>query len=630
MPTLLELFQKQKLSNGQTAAQKYEVQNSKDNKPSSANGILNATIFPLQQIARRNLSNRIGETLIEEETTGLRVLNTLASPVTYGTEIIRLTSQTTEMVDVMNATNKKFGAQNASGILSGILNTVRDAPSKLLSKIGQPFPQAMIPSRIITNQNFIDANVQDKIGVLNDIKKDGAGSLLGKFLKQNAQGSFNQLGSQILGGGIKLAKDSLKNILLGARKEGQNKLGEKTSGYIDVYSTIYPETINRHELLFTLPHLSYSEDIKYSDTLDQNNNDDINNRNDLSTRLTILKDKLPQKNLKRKVGFNSVINNGKGQYGYNYKTKQFDRYSGFGSEANSVGLDVHDNSLESKRGFNYNTINENGNQDSFNNYTDDLNKVRTYKEGKDVKTKINDKENTFIEDLDFISLKFYSVYKQTFVPFRATISGLTETFSPSWESNKYIGNPFNFYTYNSIERSVSFKFVVYSLSVDEHKAAWDRIRFLSSLVYPQAFGNTSKYVVPPFIKLSLGDIYNKKEGFIESLTYTIDDNTPWEIGLNGDTSNYKLPTMINVDITIKFVESASTVGVSVPVNLYGFGSKADDVKNNIDGSGNVIPKEMPKTQPSIQNENAAGSNTKSKKENAISSKLSANANILNN
>ena len=155
MPTLLELFQKQKLSNGQTAAQKYEVQNSKDNKPSSANGILNATIFPLQQIARRNLSNRIGETLIEEETTGLRVLNTLASPVTYGTEIIRLTSQTTEMVDVMNATNKKFGAQNASGILSGILNTVRDAPSKLLSKIGQPFPQAMIPSRIITNQNFI-------------------------------------------------------------------------------------------------------------------------------------------------------------------------------------------------------------------------------------------------------------------------------------------------------------------------------------------------------------------------------------------------------------------------------------------------------------------------------------------
>ena len=178
-----------------------------------------------------------------------------------------------------------------------------------------------------------------------------------------------------------------------------------------------------------------------------------------------------------------------------------------------------------------------------------------------------------LDDYDFVTLKFWSVAKAAAVNFRATISGLSETLTPSWDTNRFVGNPFSFYTYNSIERSVTFNFKVYSLSYDEHIAAWQRLNFLTSLVYPQ--GYTAVSVSPPFIKFTLGDMFRNKEAFIESLTYTTDDNTPWEVGLNdANVKNWKLPNIVSVDITLKLVENKFS---TFQKRLYGYGGVSTDV-----------------------------------------------------
>jgi hypothetical protein len=82
----------------------------------------------------------------------------------------------------------------------------------------------------------------------------------------------------------------------------------------------------------------------------------------------------------------------------------------------------------------------------------------------------------------------------------------------------------------------------------------------------------------------LGNLYKNRVCFIESLSYNIDDNTPWEVGptaasgmkddakfkINGeDTSidNYKLPKVIDVSITLKLVESKGNTAGNY---LYGF------------------------------------------------------------
>ena len=121
--TLEELFKSKVLSNGQTAKQKYEIQNSKENKPSNASGFMNGVVFPLQQIARRNLSNRTGETLIEEELTGLRILKTIASPQIYGTDIIRLTTQKSNLTEMMlqSANSDTGGPQPNNGIIGNFI-----------------------------------------------------------------------------------------------------------------------------------------------------------------------------------------------------------------------------------------------------------------------------------------------------------------------------------------------------------------------------------------------------------------------------------------------------------------------------------------------------------------------------
>ena len=154
---------------------------------------------------------------------------------------------------------------------------------------------------------------------------------------------------------------------------------------------------------------------------------------------------------------------------------------------------------------------------------------------------------------DFINFRIQSVADNTTVQFRATITGLSETLSPSWESSKFVGGVFNYYTYSGIERSVSFNFKVFSMNEEEHEMAWKKLNFLTSLTYPQSY-STAGYITAPFVKLTLGDMYKSKEAFIDSLSYTIDDNSPWEI----ETKDGKLPLIVDVSIGFKFVESRGT------------------------------------------------------------------------
>ena len=71
------------------------------------------------------------------------------------------------------------------------------------------------------------------------------------------------------------------------------------------------------------------------------------------------------------------------------------------------------------------------------------------------------------------------------------------------------------------------------------------------------------------MKFTLGNMYKDKEGFIDSLQFSIADTTPWETGRQHIDSNgfnvvddtlkdYKLQTIVEVQMTIKFVESQST------------------------------------------------------------------------
>jgi len=152
-----------------------------------------------------------------------------------------------------------------------------------------------------------------------------------------------------------------------------------------------------------------------------------------------------------------------------------------------------------------------------------------------------------MEKSDLIPFWISGLNSSSPVFFRTLITGLTETVSPSWSGNKFVGNPYNYYTYSGVERSVSFNLKLYCMNQTELIKNWERVSFLTSKAYPNIKNNL---VNPPFIKFRLGDIYNNKTGFIESLSYTMPDNGVWETEIDGSL----LPKFIEASITIKFVE----------------------------------------------------------------------------
>ena len=194
-------------------------------------------------------------------------------------------------------------------------------------------------------------------------------------------------------------------------------------------------------------------------------------------------------------------------------------------------------------------------------------------------------------EFDKLSKEYLKCQKDNLL-YKSEESGLTENVTPSWESAKFVGNPFNYYTYSGIERSVSFNFTVFPMNLRELINNWNKIEYLTSLCYPLSYVGTPGYVQAPFLFLTLGDMYAKKPSFIESLTYTVPDNGTWEIGVDAEeegeagdffkksgfvgsnnppskSKGYRLPHFIEVAVTFKFVEHRGNSGKT---NLYSFKS----------------------------------------------------------
>ena len=645
--TIEELFKTKVLSDGKTAAEKYDIRNSKELPLSSATGAMGLP-FKAAQIARRNLSSRTRETRIEAEVTGLRIISKLAAPIIYGTDIFRLSTQSTDMVKTMKDSVNPTDGGNA-GVLGNAFNKAKSKGLELAKKIGIEFPENMIPTKIKANDKFIKGKESDTMITLAEIKKDAAGNLVGKLLAKNAKGTPKQIGNQVLGAGIDLLKKEVKKKLFGAPKQGAQNLASKSEGEVQYDSTskysdtVQPaldddEVINRNDLSSLL---KMRDEAKAKNQSSSQNGEALKNPSKPDAKkplgnITTPDGLSPKDTLSalKKENEKSVADGRKeGQQrlaqqaasdGDSIRENKYDNLKQYGTTVDALNteiksrndastlyqsaVDLNEKLIKDKKPVKYKLLPPKAGKTKFSKKVDSgANKTSLTNRYKiDTKSNLlNEKtpyegpnlkisDNTTLDDYDFIPLKFSSVTsgrKVNTVNFMATITGLSENVSPTWDTAKFLGSPFNYYNYTGIERSVTFTFLVYSTNAVEHIAAWQRINFLTQLAYPQAY--KQGYMIPPFITLTLGNLYVNKECFIESLSYNVDDNGGWEIGSANKTKNdftfgkenvkindFKLPRVITVDITLKFVESASN---TFGGELYGFkkiGGSVKLVQNN--------------------------------------------------
>ena len=137
--------------------------------------------------------------------------------------------------------------------------------------------------------------------------------------------------------------------------------------------------------------------------------------------------------------------------------------------------------------------------------------------------------------------------------FRATMTSLSDTFSPSWSPINMIGRADSNYHYSGYGRSVDLSFTVYATSRDEMKFIYRKLNYLAGYTAPE-YKNNSISLIAPWLRVTIGDLFVSTPAIINSLSYTLmDGDTTWEINLEEDPEMKQVPHKITVSMGLDII-----------------------------------------------------------------------------
>ena len=152
---------------------------------------------------------------------------------------------------------------------------------------------------------------------------------------------------------------------------------------------------------------------------------------------------------------------------------------------------------------------------------------------------------------DLVHLFFYTDAGDR-IQFRGTANGVTETFSPSWNSQKYTGRADKAYMYSEFERTLSFNFKAYASSRVEMQPMWKKLQRLATFTMPEYSDESYNGKIVYF---RLGNLYGTGTRgiptIITQLTYTMSDEVSWEISpLGSKNAIGEIPKMVDITVGV--------------------------------------------------------------------------------
>ena len=98
--------------------------------------------------------------------------------------------------------------------------------------------------------------------------------------------------------------------------------------------------------------------------------------------------------------------------------------------------------------------------------------------------------------------------------------------------NKPLGRGESFYNYNGFTRQLSLSWTVAAQSKEELIPMYKKLNFLASSLAPDY--SPSGYMRGNIVQLTIGGYVYEQPGIITGLTYTMEETSPWEIGIKTD------------------------------------------------------------------------------------------------
>ena len=147
--------------------------------------------------------------------------------------------------------------------------------------------------------------------------------------------------------------------------------------------------------------------------------------------------------------------------------------------------------------------------------------------------------------------------KATYLHFRAYINGFTDNYAATWNDVQYVGRGNVFKNYSGFTRDIQMGFTIAATSKAELIPMFTKLNFLASSLAPDY--SESGFMRGNMIRMTVGGYLYEVPGVLTTLTYTIPDDTTWEIAIDAegkdDPSVKELPHRIEVSLAFTPVEN---------------------------------------------------------------------------
>ena len=152
---------------------------------------------------------------------------------------------------------------------------------------------------------------------------------------------------------------------------------------------------------------------------------------------------------------------------------------------------------------------------------------------------------------DFVKFRIRDAVQGKWLVFPAMLGTITDTVTPEYTQERYIGRPDAVHIYTGTNRNVTFDFKVAAFTKQDIPIIQEKMNYLIGLGYPHYKnygGDEEMRPVTPYIYLTIGDLFNNTPGYFNSISCTIDETTTWELD-----EGYQIPQYWNVSVDFVYI-----------------------------------------------------------------------------
>lgn len=136
----------------------------------------------------------------------------------------------------------------------------------------------------------------------------------------------------------------------------------------------------------------------------------------------------------------------------------------------------------------------------------------------------------------------------TYVHFRAYLTGLTDNYGADWSETKYMGRAEKFYNYSGFSRELGFSLQIPVMSKDEQAAVYSKINYLASLMAPDY--TEGGFMRGNLVKITIGDYITDLPGIIRGINLDFPDDAGWDIARTStglpEPDGFIMPKLIEI------------------------------------------------------------------------------------